>query len=133
MDQFRMQTGWDTTPVPLNQLSPPLLSEYAQAGVELTEWHDYVSRELDGNRNYVEIGLPWCKVTLFRVSRADFALLMTYAGEVSIYVLNGTDNAYQTFNAKLQRPEANVSAKWSADAIGGWTDVELLFYDLEAQ
>ena len=134
MSLFGFQSSYDTTPVSLHQLSPPLLSEYAQAEPVVTEWHDFASREADGNQNFVEIGLPSCKVSLFRVSRAEFALLMTYQGEVSVKVLNQTTNAYTIYNGILLRPEANSNtAKWAADVLQGWTDVVLTFYNLTAQ
>lgn len=131
---FRLQTNYNTTPQGLEALSAPLLAEYAAGETVITHWHDYITRELDGDRDWVEVGLPWVEVFLYRVSRAEFALLMTYEGEVSIRVLNQTLNQYLVYNAKLKPPEANSSdATWSADAIQGWNDVKLTFFDLVIQ
>lgn len=117
----------------LNQLSPPLFEEYGAGEIILSAWEDVISMELAGDRNWVDVGLPKDVLTLYRVTRADFAYLKAnYSGQVTVRLLDQGANAYHIYNAILKPIRVGQdSGTWAADAIGGWSDMKLEFYDLE--
>lgn len=118
----------------LEALSAGLFTEYDD-DIEnvLTNWVDIEEREMDGDRNYVDIGLESVTWIFFRLSRAELAYLnANFSGDVTIRTLNQQSNAYHNYNAKMTPLRAGVkSGKWEADSIGGWSDVPVEFYDLE--
>lgn len=127
----RIIAGRDGTPVPLELIAQPLLAEFAAPEAVLTEFHAYIERILDGNRDWVEIGLPYVKWTLYRCTRAEFALLSTFEGDVTIRTLNQKTNAYHIYNAKCKSVELHADATWTSDSLPQVENVVMTFYDLE--
>lgn len=134
MSSVRISLNHDTVPVELQNIQPPLLALYAGNESVPTEYHDYVSRRLDGDRNWVEVGLPYVVWTFFRLSRAEYTLLQSYTGPVSIRTLDQKDNVYRLFNGKAKEPETNSGdAEFAHDALDGFVDVKITIYDLVIQ
>lgn len=132
LSSFRIVAGNNGVPVSLPAISPPLFLEFGTAESIATEFHDYVARELDGNRLWVTIGLPWVKVTLYHVSRVEYAILKTYEGLVTIRCLNQSTNVYHIYNASCRSIENHADSKWTGpDGMPGWGDVTMTFYDLQ--
>lgn len=134
MSSARIAIGHNQVPVNLENISPPLFKEYAGTEVLMTDYRDYVSRELDGDRQWITVGLPWVRWTFFRLSRAELALLETYEGPVSIRQLDQRDNVYRLFNGSAKSPEVGSNeAQFSHDALDGFADVTLDIFDLVVQ
>lgn len=113
----------------LDLLSPPLFRFYIAPEGVLTEWHNFVTRELDGNRQLVEIGLPWVAWVFFKLSRAELSYLRSAFGDpVTIRTLDKQTNAYHNYNAIMYFPDLVDQAKWDT---GEWLDVRVEFHDLE--
>lgn len=108
------------------QLSPPLFRIYR--GDLLTQWHEGEERVLNGNREWVWIGLPWCAWIFFRLTRAEMLYLRKMFGKsVTICTLDKGANEWKNFNATLLLPDLNEQAKWDTDE---WLDVRVEFRDL---
>lgn len=131
MSQFQIIAGHNGTPVPLDQISPPALADFRGAGENvLTEFHDYIARELAGDRSWTTIGKPYAKVTLYHVLRTDFPVLFAFSGDVTVRLLQQSANTYHIYNGSCKSIEAHESAQWDGGALQGWTDVVMEFYDL---
>src|SRR5690606_30641420 len=134
MSSVAIVQGHNNIPVELEDIQPPLFALYAGIESVPTEYHDYVSREMDGDRNWVEIGLPYVRWTFFRLSRAEYAVLVGYTGPVSIRTLDQKTNQYRFYNGSAKPPETNGStAEFAHDALDGFSDVVLEIYDLVEQ
>lgn len=131
---FKLQEGWDETPLSLDVKFAGYFGLYIGTEMIATVFYPCVEQIEDGDRNFVDIGLPYLEVTLFRVSREEFDLLQALDTEVSITCLNQQENVYQTFNAKMKPLKANMDkAMFAHDILGGFEDVTITFYDLELQ
>jgi hypothetical protein len=131
MSSVAIVKGHNNIPVELEDIQPPLFALYAGTETLETEYHDYVERILDGNRQWVEIGMPFVRWLFFRLTREEFTLLQNYEGEVSIRTLDQRDNTYRYYNGIAKPPEPNGNtADWAADALQGWIDVVFEIYDL---
>lgn len=116
-----------------HELSPPLFARYKDNEAVKTEFSDVQDQEMDGDRDWIDIGLPSVLVTLFRANRAEYNYLRAnFSGAVTIRALKQGENSYANFNAKLKPIRAGKTGTWAADAIGGFIDVVLECYDLEA-
>ena len=114
------------------EISPPLMARFKDNESLKTEFMEVEEQEMDGDRSFIDVGLPSVKVTLFRMSRADYAYMRAnYSGAVTIRALNQSTNTYSNWNAKLKPIRAGKTGTWAADAIKGFSDVVLEFYDME--
>src|SRR3989304_8174759 len=114
-----------------HQLNSPMFYDVQFIAAEgiLTEWHSWVSRELDGNRQPVTIGLPWGKWILYHVSRAELTWFVANFGPlVTITTLDKRSNTYKNFNATMFEPELVDEAEW--DGLY-WKEARFTFWDLE--
>lgn len=130
MSSVQIADGWDATPVNLETFDPDLFQEYAAVGGVLTSWDDCEEIEANGDREDVEIGRPMAKWIFDIWTRDEMAFWkQEFGNRVSITTLNGSDNEYQTFNAKMRKIRVG-----EVDYEGGWfKQVEIQFYDLIAQ
>lgn len=110
----------------LRELFPPLFRRYRHP---LTEWHPYESRELDGDRHWRTIGLPWTAWILGVVypDEMDY-LLTTFGDDVTIYTFVKSEDRFGYFNATFWQPDLN-EVEWM-ESRGAWNRVRLEFRDL---
>jgi len=134
MSSVRISLNHNTTPIPLEQIQPPLFALYSGEEGVATEFHNSVSIEQDGNRGWVEIGLGYVVWHLFRLSRAEYTKLQSYVGPVSIRTLDQKNNIYRIYNGIAKILETNSSAaKFAHDALDGFVDVDYIVNDLVIQ
>lgn len=134
MSSARIALGHNQVPVSFENIQPPLFALYAGDESIPTDFHNYVSREQDGNRNWVQIGLPYVEWRFFRLSRGEFKKLATYTGNVSIRTLDQVTNTYKIYNGQAKEPEAGGSSgQFAHDALDGFVDVLFTIYDLVQQ
>lgn len=113
----------------LEDLDPPLFSEFIADGGVLTEWHPYVTRERAGNGVYVPIGRPWVAWIFQRLEKEELSYLLENFGDfVTISTLDKSDYTYKTFNATFVPSDLIDMASWDMD---GWDEVRIEFHDLE--
>lgn len=114
----------------LEDLSGTLFELYAPAESLLTEWGDFETRILAGDRTYVNVGRPWSAWIFEWLTRAEMAYLRsTFSSSlVTIRTLNKATNAYANYNAYLVFPELGEADYDS----GVWESVRFEFKDLEA-
>lgn len=101
----------------------------------LTEWHDYESRELDGNRRYRVYGRPWCAWIFFNLTKDTLDYLLTTltpseSGEVTIRTLNKRTGEFEIYNAIMHAPDIGNPSEAQYD-MTEWFSVRFEMRDLE--
>lgn len=113
----------------LHEISAPLFEDYTPKGGVLTEWYDSEEQERDGLAILQNIGPAYVIWRLYNLSPAEFVLLATYVGEVTLRTYNKTTAAYTNYNAVMELPIKE--RKWD-DAHDQWAEVGVYFFGLEA-
>jgi len=134
MDERRLKhveigAGHDANTTQLNKLSGNLFWAYPYGDVPI-EWHRYDSRVKGGDRRNKPFGLPWCKLTFPFLTRDEYEYLRDNICEtedalVTLHVQDKHTREWGTYNAIMEWPEE------PKDELGGWRDIEFVFYDLE--
>lgn len=90
--------------VPFFMLNPPLFKDYTR---EIKQrWQGYAGKAANGNLLSKTWGAPQVTLTFGRLTRAEFAYLVTLIGECTVYCRNEDTNTFRNYNAKLQQVTA---------------------------
>lgn len=110
----------------LNQLAIGTTNKLYADGFR-SRWYPYEARLMGGNRQYVELGLPYSVWVLPFLTRAELEILLAIGPEVTVRTYHKTEDRFANFNGSMAIADF---VQDMIDRYGEWNDVEITFYDL---